>query len=531
MKTQEILTVRDLNVSFNAGAQKVPILEDINFEVEKGQVFGITGQSGSGKSMTALSLIGLTRFYPNVFVKGTVIFKENDVLKMDNTSLSRIRGMNISLILQNPEAALNAVIRCGDQICESISIHNKHLNAGNIKEKVIRLLDEVGLNDSKRIFDAYPHELSGGQQQRVVIAMAIANNPDIIIADEATSSLDANTANDIIKLLLELKTRYGTTLIFITHDVQLLLKIADRIMIMEGGKIVANVTSDPTGNTELPEVINNYVNESAKINRREAINENDNQFLVVQHITLEYVKKPLFFWGKHTTTKVLNDINFTLNKGTTLGIFGESGSGKTSIAKIIVGIVPATSGEILVNGKTLSKKDFEQSPGIRRKIQYVFQDALTSLNPKLTIGEQWMEVLQYHKIIKDKKQAKERLKDIMEEFVLPALVFDKYPYQVSGGQLQRVALIRTLLTEPDLVIFDESLSALDAFNQQKMVNIIIRAQKKWMFSAIFISHDPKLICAMCHKVILLDHGSIIQSGYTSDILPDIIEEQESKRLL
>lgn len=531
METKVILSVRNLNVSFNARGQAVPILEDINFDIEKGKVFGITGQSGSGKSMTALSLMGLTRFYPNVFMSGSVIFKERDVLKMDNTSLSGLRGRNISLILQNPEAALNAVMKCGDQIYEAIRIHNRHLNSGSIREQVMRLLDEVGLKDTKRMFDAYPHELSGGQQQRVIIAMAIANNPDIIIADEATASLDANTANDIIKLLLELKNRYGTALIFITHDIQLLLKISDRIMIIEEGKVRANFSADATDISNLPEEIKNYVNETVKIERRQDFDKDNGQYLTVQNIMLEYVKKPLFFWGKKTVTKVLNNVSFTLDSATMLGILGESGSGKTSLAKIIVGIISATSGELIVNGKSLSKKDFEQNPGIRRKIQYVFQDALTSLNPKMTIGDQWMEVLQYHNIIKDQKQAKERLKEMMEEFVLPELVFDKYPNQVSGGQLQRAALIRTLLTEPDLVIFDESLSALDALNQQKMINIIIRAQKKWKFSAIFISHDPKLICAMCHKVILLEHGNIIQSGSTSDILPDIIEEQESKRPL
>lgn len=520
MPFKKILSVRNLNVQYCPDGNVFDILTNISFDVTEGNVFGITGSSGSGKSMTALSLMGLAEFYDNISMNGQIYYNEMDLLRCSDKARNKLRGNEISLIMQHPESALNPVKRVGDQIKESIIIHQPSLPKADITRHIDDLLKDVGFSDISRIYQSYPHELSGGQLQRIVIAMSIANKPKVIIADEATSSLDTQTALEIIELLMNCQKKYHATLIIITHEIELLKKIADHIIILKDGKIVDQISREDLNNVNLSPEASQYLNAILQESRPWYGSMESEICLELKGISKEFYKSSWLFWEKGVTTKVLMDINIDLKAGSMLGLLGKSGSGKTTLAKIITGIIPANSGEIRFDGRLISPSFLERNQQLRSCIQMIFQDALTSMNPKIKIGDQWREVIKQHSPDKNKEDVALKIQNFLEEFSLPESILSKYPIQISGGQRQRAALARTFLAEPQLIVFDESLSALDVFNQQKMVKFIIELQERKHFTGIFISHDPKLIKALCHEVAIIEGGIIIEKGKCEEVLSD-----------
>lgn len=503
-----IFSLRDVSVSYEPAGVKIPILGGINLDIEPNQIIGITGESGSGKSMTSLAIMGLTSFYPNLHWRGEIKYQGQHLKAHDDAQWRQLRGKVVSLILQQPMAAFNPVKKIGVQIFDAIKTHSPNYTKNQLTIQAVTLLQEVGLDDADRILAAFPHTLSGGQLQRIMIAMAICHKPAIIIADEATSSLDGKTATDIMSLLIDLHHKYKNTLMLISHDLEVLLANCDQIILLQNGQIVDHFDKEKLKLKEISQQAKKYFFHQPKNAKRQAFNAENNIILQVKQLNKSYTQNTS--WRRNGKTQnVLSDINFELRNGEMLGISGVSGSGKSTLAKIIAGLVDADSGVIRFYDQSLNQNQFANQHSLRRRVQIIMQDALTAMNPSLTIGNQWLEVVMTHDKNTNITDAKLKIFSLMNDFRLDESTFNKFPSQLSGGQVQRASLMRHILAKPDLIIFDESLSALDRSTQEDIVNLIISLQEKWLFSGIFISHDIDLILQICHRHLTLQDGRVL----------------------
>jgi len=516
-ESEIILEVRKLNVGIRTTQNRSLLLDDVSFFLRKGAILGITGESGSGKSMTAKSIMKLLDEKSTFTLGGHIFYKEKDLNSCDEQKLNSIRGNEISIIFQQPESIFNPIMTCGKQIFEAIEIHQR-LSKIDIKKKVHELLRSVALEDSDRIYHSYPHQLSGGQLQRVAIAMAICNNPNIIIADEATSSLDQNLKKGIIDLLIDIKNRTHCAIIFITHDLKLLTEISDEILMIKDGKVIDFYKVGDT-KAVVSDYTTSYLQNTIGHNRYRKYEDEGQEggvALTFANVCKKYDRYKFYPFLKESN-QALIDVSFQLSRGMILGILGPSGSGKSTIAKILVGLEVANAGNILINDVSIAASYSKDKKSIAKSIQMVFQDAATSLNPKHTIRYILNEVLNnfFHW---SKEEKEKNILELFEKMSLSDDILDRYPEELSGGQKQRVALARVLLIRPSIIIFDESLSALDVLNQKRMMDLILDLRKTFGFSAIFISHDPILVKYLCTHAIRMENGSILKSGRVEDVL-------------
>ncbi len=503
---QKVLQVDNLSIEGDAHGEIALLVNKISFTLSKGEILGLTGASGSGKSLTALSLMGLTSFYDNLRVDGKILFNGQDMLSKDEDKLSKIRGKDISLVLQQPDTALNPLISCGNQLKEAIKIHQPKISKNDLKQKCHDLLLEVGLQDTTRIMRSYPHQISGGQLQRLVIAMAIAHRPSVIICDEITSALDTTTAQSIIHLLLSIRHQHKTSILFITHDLTLLRQIAHRILMIQSGTLIDDFENDAKSISSLSDYTKNYLQRAELNGQREAIQKDKECILDIHSISKTYSKDGFSSWWKNESTQILKDVSLRIHEGEMIGICGVSGSGKTTLGKIIVGLLSQDSGHIMFKNKKLDCDLFENDKTIRKQIQMVFQDALGSLNPLQNIRTIWEEVIHLNP---NNNSKEDTIDTLLKDLDLDVQILNKYAHMLSGGQRQRVVLGRILLTQPKVIVFDEALSALDIINQKNIVDLIIRLQEKWGFSGIFISHDEKLVKVLCHRVYTIKGGELV----------------------
>lgn len=510
-----VLKIKDLKVDFISKGKKTPILKDISLTLERNSILGVAGESGSGKSMTALSVLNLLDDNPELSISGSISYYGIELLSLSEKEISSIRGNRISIIFQNPDAALNPVIKCGRQIEEIIKIHQPKVSKTALKSQCTDLLQSVGFADAKRILNAYPFELSGGQQQRIVIAIAIASQPDIIIADEPTSNLDAFTSSEIIGLLLDIKNRHKCSIMLISHDIRLLRKISDRIVLIKDGQIVDDISCHDGINTPFQDYAESYLNMAVPVKSQIAKIETSEPVIQLKQIGKSYYSG--WWFSKKNTSIVLKDISFSVNKGSVLGVIGKTGSGKSTLAKILAGVIDATNGSILINDAPVNVDVFKQNKALRRSVQLVQQDSYHAFNPIFSVSEILSEVIDLYKLALTKEDKKELIQKTLSEFGLSENILAKLPSQLSGGQRQRLAIARTLLLKPSVIIFDESLSALDMGNQINILHLIGELRKKYQFTTIFISHDPVLISHISDDVIVLDSGRIIEQGNVSEI--------------
>lgn len=513
-ESEIILNIKNLSVGIRSIQNQKLLLDNVSFSVRKDSILGITGESGSGKSMTAKSIMKLLDEKNDFIVDGQLFYKGKDLNHSNDQELNRIRGKEISIIFQQPESIFNPIMRCGKQIFEAIQTHQRLSNI-NIKKKVNTLLTSVGLEDTNRIYHSYPYQLSGGQLQRVAIAMAICNDPSIIIADEATSSLDENLKKGIIDLLLNIKKQTHCAIIFITHDLKLLTQISESILMIKDGKVVDCYKVNEV-NAMVSDYTTSYLKNSIEIMEYRKY-ESQETYLALEfsHVYKSYDRYRLYpFFRK--SNQALADVSLELPKGMILGILGESGSGKSTIAKILVGLEEANSGFFLLNGVNVASNYLKNKKQIAKNIQMVFQDAASSLNPKHNIRYILNEVLNnFYNWSEEEKE--KTIVDLFEKMSLNIDILDRYPDELSGGQKQRICLARVLFIKPAIIVFDESLSALDVINQKKMMDLILDLHKAFGFSAMFISHDPLLIKYLCSHVIKMEKGKIIQSGKVEDV--------------
>ena len=530
-----LLSVKNLCVSIS----KIPILKNISFDLKENEILGFVGESGSGKSITAFSIINLLRL-KNITKTGTINFNGNFIESLGSNDLEKIRGNEISIIFQEPMSSLNPSMKCGEQILEIILNHNL-ISLKKGKNKVLELIKKVQLSDSEIAYNKYPHQLSGGQQQRIMIAMAIACDPKILIADEPTTSLDGIVKKEIINLLKSIQKETKMSIIFISHDLQLVSKIAKKIIVLNKGEIVEFGSSNQIFNNpkklytklllnsrppknirpvRLPTRENPISN--SLISKKERIQKHHNLY---QYDPILKIKNLEF---SYDNKKILNNVNFNLFKGETLGLIGESGSGKSTIAKAILNLNSFDKGEIIYNEKNIkvyNNKEF------RRKIQLVFQDPFSSLNPEISIGYSIMEPMIAHKLYKTKKESTEKVVSLLKQVNLSKSDFNKFPHQFSGGQRQRIVIARALALNPEVLICDESVSALDVSIQAQILNLLNHLKEKHSITVLFISHDLSVVKYMSDRIVILNKGVIVEVNETDQLFSDPNKDYTKKLLL
>ena len=521
MKDPNLLEVKKLNLSISG----ISILNNISFKLKKNEILGFVGESGSGKSLTAFSIINLLNS-KKIKKSGVVFFNGKRIDSLNNKGFENIRGSEISMIFQEPMSCLNPSMKCGRQVLEIILKH-KLLKNIKAKKRVLDLLKMVQLIDPKTVYNKYPHELSGGQQQRIMIAIAIACNPKILIADEPTTSLDGIVKKEIISLLKEIQNKTKMGIIFVSHDLNLVSKIANNIIVLQKGLIVEygdakrlfkcpkniytqillNARPPKKGRPKRLPASNNNLKKFPLISKRER---EENHKKIYRSEPILKIKNLYFSYGKKL---ILNNINFNLYEGETLGLIGESGSGKSTIAKSILNLNNFQKGKILFNNVNIKKLDQKE---YRKDIQLIFQDPFSSLNSQNTIGFSIMEPMIAQNLY-NKDERFSKTYELLEHVGLKKNDFLKYPSQFSGGQRQRIVIARALALSPRIIICDESVSALDVSVQAQVLNLLSSLKEKFSFTFLFISHDLSVIRYMSDRVIILNKGTIEENGETDQV--------------
>ena len=533
MNDQILLSIKDLTVKI--GDQI--ILSNVSFEIKKNEVLGLVGESGSGKSFTALSVLNLINI-KNLKSEGEIIFNGNNLNTLSNKDYQKIRGKEISIIFQEPMSSLNPSMKCGDQISEILTTHEK-INTKIAKKKSLELIKKVQLKNPELVFEKYPHQLSGGQQQRIMIAIAIACKPKLLIADEPTTSLDSLVKNDIIALIKSLQNEYEMSVLFISHDLKLVSKFVDNLIILKKGLVVEYGNTYEIFNSPKERYTQHLINSSPPKNNRpnRLITYKTSKNKIISKVERErahlkiYSKKPVLKINRLTVSyenqKILNDISFDLYKGETLGIVGESGSGKSTIAKSILGLIKIDDGEVFFKNKNI-----KQIPNsvFRKKIQLIFQDPYSSLNSEMSIGNSIIEPMISHQVFNSKNEMKFRALELLNQVGLSESDYNKFPNQFSGGQRQRIVIARALALNPEIIICDESVSALDVSIQAQILNLLSDLKEKYHFTFMFISHDISVIKYFTDRLIILKKGEIIELNET-DFLFQHPENDYTKSLL
>jgi microcin C transport system ATP-binding protein len=501
---EPILSVRDLRVDFSQSGKVTPAVRGVSFDLAAGETLAIVGESGSGKSVTALSTV---RLLPeNANVTGRVLYRDTDLTAADERTLRRVRGNDISFIFQEPMTSLNPLHTVARQLGESLSLH-QGLAGAKARDRTVELLTQVGIREPEERLGAYPHQLSGGQRQRVMIAMALANNPDILIADEPTTALDVTIQAQILTLLADQQRARGMGMLFITHNLGIVRRIADRVAVMQGGEIVETgrteaifalpqhsytrmlLAAEPSG---LPEPV---------ANEAETIVETDSLRVWFP------IKRGLL---RRTVghIKAVNGANIAIRAGETLGVVGESGSGKTTLALAIMRLI-SSEGRIVFLGQDIQGWRNKQLRRLRRDMQMVFQDPYGSLSPRMSIEQIVAEGLAIHGMAAG---GRERVAEILEEVGLDPAMMDRYPHEFSGGQRQRIAIARAMILRPKLLVLDEPTSALDMTVQVQIVDLLRKLQQKHGLAYVFISHDLRVVRALAHKVVVMRNGDVVEAG-------------------
>ncbi len=541
-----LLEVKDLSIEFISGKERICAVDHISFDIMPGETLAVVGESGSGKTVTALSVMQLVPSPPGIIREGALLYRNGKGIVTNLSGLSEerlkgIRGKEISMIFQEPMTSLNPVYTCGDQVAESLGIH-LGIRGKTARAKVIELFREVLLPQPEEILKVYPHQLSGGQKQRVMIAMAVACNPGLLIADEPTTALDVTVQKAILGLMKRMQATRGMSILFITHDLGLVAGFADRVVVMTGGRIVeqgpvTKIFSAPEHpytrgllacrppldrRLERLPTLDDFVNTTgldvpAEITtvQREKAHEKyyaQQPVLVFEGISKKFASRGgIFSSGKNTFT-ALEKITLEIYPGETLGIVGESGSGKTTLARVALDLIPATEGRIRFNGIDITRLSREKLKALRKSLQIIFQDPYSSLNPRMTIGNAILEPMVVHRMHGDPKTRREKVVELLVRVGLAPEHFNRYPHEFSGGQRQRICIARALATEPHLIICDESVSALDVSVQAQVLNLLNDLKRDFGLTYLFISHDLSVVKYMADRLIVMKNGKIVEAG-------------------
>lgn len=530
--SQSIVSVNQLNISFG----EFKAVNNISFTIDSGKTLAIVGESGSGKSLTALALMGLLP--KGAGLSGNISLHANgqDYALNDSTQWQQLRGKAMGMVFQEPMSSLNPVMKIGKQLSEVVSAHNS-VSKEAAKQKAIEWLAKVQLTTPEKLYDRYPHQLSGGQKQRVMIAMAMCNNPAVLIADEPTTALDVTVQMEIVALMKQLQQEHDTAMIFITHDLALASEIADEVMVMYKGEVVEqgsanDVLQSPqhaytkallackpnaaNKGKRLP-VIADFLNGSTPDTSVYTDKPTNDTILQVNSLRVWFTENKDWMGKPVSYFKAVDNVSFDLKRGEVLGLVGESGCGKSTISKSLMGLLSVNEGQILFNGKDLATLPHKEWTRVRRQIQLIFQDPYASLNLRMTIGDMLIEPMRSHNIVPtgELKKEAQRLLDLVH---LPADSIKRYPHQFSGGQRQRIGIARALALRPQLLICDESVSALDVSVQAQILNLLKELQQEFQLTYLFISHDLNVVHYISDRVMVMQAGHIVEAGEATQVL-------------
>jgi len=543
MENTHLLQVEALNISFYKEQVEKQIINNSSFYINENEIVAVVGESGSGKSITSLALMGLLPKAISKITSGKIIFEGWDLVNLPENAFQQIRGKDIAMIFQEPMSSLNPSMRCGQQVEEILKQHT-NLSSSDLKTEVLQLFDKVKLPNPSRLYKAYPHEISGGQKQRVMIAMAIACKPKLLIADEPTTALDVTVQKEILELLKSIQTETKMSILFISHDLSLVSELADRVLVMYKGDIVeqgrtqtiftaakhnytkALIGARPSTEVRLEQLptISDFMHQKVAtriVSSEERAEHHKTLYqqpplLEVIDVTKTYLSKAGWF-SKAEPFNAVDGVSFKVYPGETLGLVGESGCGKSTLGNAILQLDKASSGQIRYKGQDITQLRTSEMRRMRKDIQIIFQDPFASLNPRLTVGNAILEPMKVHGIGRSSKDRKEKVLSLLEKVGLDADAFDRYPHEFSGGQRQRVGIARTIALEPQLIICDESVSALDISVQAQVLNLLNTLKTQFGFTYIFISHDLAVVKYMADQLLVMNKGKIEEIGDADEI--------------
>ncbi len=512
-----LLEVRDLSVAFRSDGKTSTAVDRISFDIARGETVALVGESGSGKSVSALSILKLLPYPTASHPSGKILFKGEDLLDADERDLRRVRGDDITMIFQEPMTSLNPLHTIERQVGEIMELHLDSTKEG-VRARVLELLNQVGIREPEKRLGAYPHQLSGGQRQRVMIAMALANEPELLIADEPTTALDVTVQAQILELLNELKRERGLSMLFITHDLGIVRKFADRVCVMTGGHIVEHGPTKEIFDNPQHEYTRHLLAAEPKGNPPPA----DATAPVVvegEDVKVWFPIKAGLMRRTVDHVKAVDGIDLTLRAGQTLGVVGESGSGKTTLGLALTRMI-SSEGRIGFIGRDIAAYSFKEMKPLRSEMQIVFQDPYGSLSPRMSVAEIIAEGLAIHKPELSAAQQDTIVSDVLAEVGLDPATRHRYPHEFSGGQRQRMAIARAMVLEPKFVMLDEPTSALDMSVQAQVVELLLRLQQERNLAYLFISHDLKVVRALANDVIVMRLGKVVESGPAAQIFDD-----------
>ncbi|XAZ23658.1 ABC transporter ATP-binding protein [Sinorhizobium sp. B11] len=509
-----LLSVRDLSVAFHQGGETSLAVDRISFDIGKGEVVALVGESGSGKSVSANSVLRLLPYPSASHPGGEIFFKGKDLLKASDREMREVRGNDITMIFQEPMTSLNPLHTIEKQIAEILALH-QGMTGQAARTRVLELLNQVGIREPEKRLKAYPHELSGGQRQRVMIAMALANRPELLIADEPTTALDVTVQAQILELLRKLKGEHGMSMLFITHDLGIVRKFADRVCVMTKGKIVETgpveeVFTNPQHDYTRHLLASEPRGEPPVTDASKPVVMEGNDIKVWFPIKAGFMRKVV------DHVKAVDGIDLTLRAGQTLGVVGESGSGKTTLGLALTRLI-SSKGRISFVGKDIASYSFTDMRPLRNQLQVVFQDPYGSLSPRMSVGDIVAEGLKVHERSLSSEERDQRVCWALEEVGLDPLTRWRFPHEFSGGQRQRIAIARAMVLKPRFVMLDEPTSALDMSVQAQVVDLLRDLQKKHDLAYLFISHDLKVVKALANDVIVMRFGKVVEQGPSADI--------------
>ncbi|MCS4243609.1 microcin C transport system ATP-binding protein [Rhizobium sp. BIGb0125] len=512
--TKPILSVRNLSVAFHQGGSQSIAVDGVSFDIMPGEVVALVGESGSGKSVTANSILKLLPYPAASHPSGEILFEEKDMLKLPERELRAVRGNDITMIFQEPMTSLNPLHTIERQIGEILELHQA-MTGTQARARILELLLQVGIRDPEKRLKAYPHELSGGQRQRVMIAMALANRPKLLIADEPTTALDVTVQAQILELLRNLKEQHSMSMLFITHDLGIVRKFADRVCVMTKGKIVETGPVEQVFNTPQHAYTRHLLAAEPK---GEPPHSDDSKPVVMQgdDIKVWFPIKAGLMRRVVDHVKAVDGIDLTLRAGQTLGVVGESGSGKTTLGLALARLI-RSQGRISFLGNQIEGYSFEDMKPLRNRLQVVFQDPYGSLSPRMSVGEIVAEGLKVHEKALSSEERDRRVASVLEEVGLDPATRWRYPHEFSGGQRQRIAIARAMVLKPRFVMLDEPTSALDMSVQAQVVDLLRDLQAKHDLAYLFISHDLKVVKALANEVIVMRQGKVVEKGPSTQI--------------
>ncbi len=513
-----ILDARNVGVDFKVEGGTVNAVRDVSFQLHKGETIALVGESGSGKSVTARTLMKLLTKRATILPQTQITLSGKDVVKMDDREMRKLRGNDIAMIFQEPMSSLNPVYTIGQQICEIIHLHNR-VSRQEAMNRAEKLLEEVQIPDPRARLNQFPHQLSGGQRQRVMIAMALANRPEVLIADEPTTALDVTVQAQILNLIKDLKDKYGMAVILITHDLTIVRQFSEYVYVMQNGRVQEHNETEALFANPQHAYTKHLLASEPKGTALPLSDGEHETVLEGKEVKVTFtLKRGGFFRPDFFDLKAVDNLDIKLMRHETLGIVGESGSGKTTFGQALIRLIGNQGGQIWFDGERIDGRDRRAMRPLRSRMQIVFQDPFASLNPRMSIRQIIEEGLVVNGIGDNRNDRIDRVRQALRDAGLPDNILQRFPHEFSGGQRQRIAIARAIALEPEFILLDEPTSALDLSVQAQIIDLLRKLQDERGLSYLFISHDLKVVRALCHRVMVMQQGKIVEQGPVSEVL-------------